>query len=229
MPSSSEIRTRLRIATQDAHERLHGHDGLAAVASGTIGLKLYSALLARLWGFHSAFEARMRAAALQFTFTSDLADRRRAEMLAVDLSALGWDRAAIAALPQCQTVLRPRDAGEAFGALYVIEGSTLGGVQLARALQSATAAHGVDARRFFLGYGERNGAMWRAFLAQLEDHAKALGAEASILRGANRTFADFEIWMRDWRAEPQDGRPDPLRSVVAVTQPSSPTELSGLR
>lgn len=199
VPASPDIRERLRAATREAHERLHGHEGFALVASGEIGLTLYGSLLRRLWGFHSAFEARMAEAARAFGIAPDLARRARTAMLARDLAALGLDGQAIADLPTCADIARPAGGGEALGALYVVEGSTLGGLRLARALQPLMAAQGLEARRFFLGYGEAHGAMWRGFLGQLEARASGPGEAGAILRGAARAFNDFELWMTDWR------------------------------
>ena len=81
--------------------------------------------------------------------------------------------------------------------MYVTEGSTLGGAQIARALENIRPDG--KGRRFFLAYGERRSEMWRLFVARLEsigdDPAAAAAAEISALR----TFEEFETWMRDWR------------------------------
>ena len=63
MKAANELRTRLREATAQIHERLHGHPGLGAAASGAIGRDDYRSLLARLWGFHKAFETALDEAA----------------------------------------------------------------------------------------------------------------------------------------------------------------------
>ena len=87
------------------------------------------------------------------------------------------------------------------GALYVVEGSTLGGIQLARALKAVVAADSGEGRSFFLGYGDRHGAMWRSFLKRLEDCASSEADDDAVIEGATRTFVDFESWMAGWKAE----------------------------
>ena len=178
------MRWRLREATDAAHRRLHGHDGFAAAAKGDISPPDYIDLLTRLYGFHRPFE---RAAA------ADLAGAGRADMIVADLTALG---AGVDGLPMCADGMIATDEPSLLGALYVVEGSTLGGVPIARALGKHYAE---NQRRFFLGYGERQGAMWRALVARLETLAGDERAEDAAIASALATFARFEDWMRDWR------------------------------
>ena len=188
MSAPQTMRWRLREATNEAHERLHGHDGFAAAASGAIAPADYADLLARLYGFHRAFELEAHAAG-----GSGLAGRGRADMLAADLAAFGVDARA---LPLCGD-LRIGGGAEAWlGALYVVEGSALGGAAIARAL---AAAYGEGERRFFLGYGERQGVMWRELTARLETLVRDEAAADAALASAVATFGRFAEWMRAWR------------------------------
>ena len=63
MTTASDLRAVLRQATAPSHERMHRHRGLAAAAAGSIAVSDYRLLLARLFGFHRAFEAVMEASA----------------------------------------------------------------------------------------------------------------------------------------------------------------------
>jgi heme oxygenase len=128
-----------------------------------------------------------------------MADRARAPMLAEDLLTLGLDVQAISRLPRCDHIFRPTDEASFMGALYVVEGSTLGGLHIARALSSLFGGSEGEGRRFFLGYGARHSVMWRGFLEQLDAFAGDEGNEAAAIEGAVKTFADFESWMGDWR------------------------------
>jgi heme oxygenase len=199
----SGIRTRLRESTAPVHNRLHRHPGFAAVASGSISLGDYRLLLSRLWGFHYAFERVLGQARREIVVGVAVEGRARSQMLESDLVALGADRDSVRDIPQCLALRPPRSAPEFMGALYVAEGSTLGGLQLARALEPLIAAGG--GRSFFQGYGDQHGAMWRSFLFQLEACASSEEKEAAIVDGALRTFCDFEIWMEGWSQQPDAG------------------------
>ena len=196
LTSQTSLRERLRLATSEIHARLHRHEGLGAVAAGTISRADYTKLLARLWGFHRAFATVLANPPDGLAF--DASGRARVAMIEADLMALGLDRAAIDDLPVCDFLFRPGDAGAFMGALYVVEGSTMGGAQLARAVAGALGGEGDAGRRFFLGYGARHGVMWRDFL----DHLDRLGADEAqseaALRGALATFDDFERWVAGW-------------------------------
>jgi len=198
----TDIHAQLRQATAAVHERLHHHAGFAAAAAGTISLSDYRLLLERLWGFHHAFEAVLRNMDTQHNTAIDLSKRARAPLLKSDLRTLGLDQSAIADLPQCDCLSKPKNEMEFMGALYVVEGSTLGGVHIARALTALFATESGDGRHFFLGYGEDHGIMWRTFLVQLENAAQTPSDEAHIIHGAETTFQDFEKWMSGWK-QPQ--------------------------
>jgi len=200
MKAANELRTRLREATAQIHERLHGHPGLGAAASGAIGRDDYRSLLARLWGFHKAFETALDEAARRLPVDIDMADRARAPMLAADLATLGLDGPAILQLPCCEQMFQPRSEAAFMGALYVVEGSTLGGVHIARALSGLFPETDQAGRTFFLGYGERHSLMWRGFLQRLDTFAGDATHEAEAIKGAVETFDDFEIWMDGWRS-----------------------------
>ena len=202
MKAANELRARLREATAQIHERLHGHPGLGAAASGSIGRDDYRLLLARLWGFHKAFEDALDEAARGLALDLVMADRARAPMLEADLQTLGLDRPTMLRLPRCDQMFQPRSEAAFMGSLYVVEGSTLGGVHIARALSGLFDGPEGEGRTFFLGYGARHSLMWRGFLARMDAFAGDKACEAAAIEGAVRTFADFEIWMDGWRREP---------------------------
>jgi heme oxygenase len=200
---TSPLRARLREATQAPHERMHAHDGFGGAASGRLALPAYRDLLARLYGFHKAFDAAFTTAPAEFAAAIRLPARARSSDLAQDLVALGVG-ACLEGLPICGGAPRPRSEAEWLGALYVTEGSTLGGAQIAKALDGLV--EGVDGRRFFLAYGERRSEMWRVFLARLEAFGVNPAAADAVEDAAVQTFEAFETWMRDWRGAFQFAR-----------------------
>jgi heme oxygenase len=212
--AKSDIHARLRKSTAAVHERLHQHEGFAAVAAGTIDLIDYQRLLSRLWGFHFPFETALGRVDREQDIRVEFAARGRSRMLESDLVALGWDRASVVGLPQCESLRAPANAAEFMGALYVVEGSTLGGIQLARALKAVVGGDSGEGRSFFLGYGDRHGAMWRSFLKRLENCASSEADDDAVIEGANRTFADFESWMAGWKAIfATEAIPQPIESA----------------
>ena len=180
------LRDVLRSETSATHERLHGHDGLAAVAAGTIDRAAYTALLGRLYGFHQPFELAAQT----------IPERTR--WLETDLAVLGVDAAMLAELPRCTTFPAIASPDYLLGARYVVEGSALGGRGLARQLDGLLGI-GINAgRRFFSGHGADTGIVWRGYLAQLSAVSTAVASHAAIVSGAVATFAIFEQWLDEW-------------------------------
>lgn len=181
-------REALRAATEAAHLRLHAIPVFHALAEGRLGRAAYAALLRRKLGFHAALEARLAEAPSLTGLGLDVAARRRTHLLRADLAWLGAAaEAPLAPLPRFDT------AEAALGGLYVAEGSTLGGQQLARALD-AILPPGADGRRFLLGHGAQHGAMWRACCAAIEVAGASPAPRAAMIEGALATFAAFEAW-----------------------------------
>jgi heme oxygenase len=200
----------LRTATAEAHLRLHHLPALAPLAEGTITRAAYAALLRRMLAFHLAVERCVSDGPPVQTFGVDIAERRRSPLLLADLAALD-------AVAGCESAAGAADEGAAVGAgaaagatlpalpaqcsaagvlgcLYVVEGSTLGGRELALRLDHLLPAGDVAGRAFLFGHGARHGAMWRAFCAALEACGTDAGRQVEMTDAALATFGAFEAW-----------------------------------
>ena len=91
--------------------------------------------------------------------------------------------------------------GSLLGALYVLEGSTFGGIQIARALRGQIGDETGDGRRFLLGGGDQQGAMWSRFVERLEALSESPEQATKAIDAAVITFQEFEAWMAGWKAE----------------------------
>lgn len=74
------------------------------------------------------------------------------------------------------------------GALYVGEGSSLGGQVIHRTLQSNTNLHDIDQTLFYKGYAEQTGPMWKAFMAYLETAPVKSEDVPQVVAGAQDAF-----------------------------------------
>lgn len=181
------LRQRLREETAPSHEALERdlawQDRVATRES-------YRALLARFHGFHAVIEPEIGRALGDEAF---LAPRRRLSLLEADLRHLGLSEPEIDALPRPSAIALAGSA-EALGALYVLEGSTLGGKVIGR---HVSALHGFDATAgcaYYSGHGEAAGAMWRAFCARLDEVSDA-AEQARVLASADATFEGMRVWL----------------------------------
>ncbi len=116
--------------------------------------------------------------------------RRRAPLFALDLAALG--AGASERSPELPPV---HGTDEALGRMYVLEGSTLGGVFIDRHL--ATLPELADAPlRAFSPYGSETGAMWADFRRATRARAADGGDVATMVAAARTTFGDLADWCR---------------------------------
>ncbi|WEK06090.1 MAG: biliverdin-producing heme oxygenase [Candidatus Devosia phytovorans] len=182
-------------APQTLSERLRRdtdleHRGLEAA----LGFDLHapSAELARamLRNFHGVL--RDLEPAMLALAPADLRDRSKLPLLEEDLRKLGMSPSDIAALPAPQNAWRPQTQAEAMGALYVMEGSTLGGKLIMKALRRLP-DWPLETPTYFDPYGAETGARWSAF----RQHLDGLPAEDgdAVVDGAKHTFVLLQQFM----------------------------------
>lgn len=112
----------------------------------------------------------------------DATDRRKAHLLQRDLAALGESALVVAAEP-------PVDPARAFGCAYVFEGSTLGGVVLARHLLPRLGLSADAGASFLRCYGDDVGPRWKTFLEHLAPFLDDDRTRRVVIDGALATFA----------------------------------------
>ncbi|MNJ94000.1 Heme oxygenase [compost metagenome] len=114
----------------------------------------------------------------------DHAERRNSSYLKQDIEELGSN---VNELPTA-TAPEINNTVEALGALYVMEGSIMGGPIIVKMLEKFGITKGVS---FFSGYGEATGQMWGKFTAVLNAQANNEAEEALAIKTANDTFSNF--------------------------------------
>jgi heme oxygenase len=181
MPSPNpSLRDTLKAATAADHAALE-RTGILQAFSELAAPEAYVEYLARQWHLHQVIEPSLRV-----WFDAGWADERlvKSRWLLQDLATLRCDIEAreVAWDP-------PRNEAQAFGAMYVLEGATLGIRQSVRSLPLAHPAQGA-ASRFIQGYGEHTGARWKDFVARLEALDPVLWTEVVV--GARAAFSAFE-------------------------------------
>jgi heme oxygenase len=124
---------------------------------------------------------------LNTEYLPDYGHRRKASALITDLAFLGTPLPALAgqnALPVIENHL------QAMGALYVIEGSTLGGKIIAAMIGKQLGI--TKGLSFFESYGENTMLMWEKFKTVLNLPGN-IPADA-LIESANETFLKFGEW-----------------------------------
>ena len=136
--------------------------------------------------FYAYFNAVEQAVAPYITaqLLPDIRDRRNASYIKADIEALG---ASVDELPDSLTPAI-NNVAQAIGALYVLEGSIMGGPYIVQMLQKSGLSKGFS---FFSGYGEASGQKWAAFTHVLNTIAQNEDEEAMVIQSAHETFLRF--------------------------------------
>ena len=143
----------------------------------------YIELLRCFYSFFNSVEQKM----LQFVTEEvlyDIATRRNSSYILADIEELGGT---IENLPEA-IVPEMNNTLDALSAMYVLEGSIMGGPYIVKMLEK----RGMDrAFSFFQGYGENSGRMFGIFAEVLNNYGKDSSQHERAIEVANETFKNF--------------------------------------
>lgn len=154
----------------------------------------YRRLLQAYYGFYRPVEMSLYDSGL-IPVGFDQALRAKTPTLRHDLNVLGVPDAALCALPHCLALPRLDTPAACLGALYVLEGATLGGQVLRREMAQRLALDADNGGAFLNVYGAETGKRWKNFLdylagVPLDDQGRQHAVDA-----ARSTFSCFEQWL----------------------------------
>ncbi len=184
------LRLLLKRETAELHRRVERAVGAPTTLTS---LDRYLAML-KLWlGFYAPLEAALET----FTRWSELGlcleERRKTPLLEADLTRLGARSSTVSA---CWRLPALSSFERALGAMYVLEGATLGGQIIVR---GARRTLGPIPATFLDGYGAATGRMWREFTDALARYDEVGGDASEVAVGAALAFRSLEQWTVDAR------------------------------
>lgn len=188
-PKLTNLLEQLKTETLSNHQQLEKN--LILRLKGMESKADYIRILQIFYGYFSALEDQIN----KFIGTEQLpdhAERRKTLSIKNDLLAFQGEipeKASIAELPEIKNSL------QAFGALYVIEGSTLGGQIISKMITKQLALDSDAGLSFFKSYGEETMPMWTTFKNTIERQASTQKAADELVKAANETFLKFRRWM----------------------------------
>lgn len=175
----------LRTSTAHCHKQLELNSLSLSLLSDHVNEDIYCRYLTRLYSFVKGFEQYVYPALSHHFF--NINDRKKALFIEEDLKAhhIAIDKNII--LKEAFFRDTYPDVYLAAGALYVLEGSTLGGQIIVKHLQK-TMPPGFGKAAYFSGYQQKTGSMWKEFLQQLTALPQSKQQEQQIITGAITTF-----------------------------------------
>ncbi|WP_134091696.1 biliverdin-producing heme oxygenase [Olivibacter sp. XZL3] len=175
------LSTKIKEATKQPHQQLEGVvvRKLKAIDSD----KDYAEFLKFFYAYFNAVENAIKPY-ITISVLPDYQERRNSSFIKKDIEALGEN---IDQLPEVEAPVITT-VQEALGALYVLEGSIMGGSIIVKMLEKIGITRGTS---FFSGYGEETGKKWSTFVNVLNKHATNAAAEEQAIKAAGSTFALF--------------------------------------
>ncbi len=176
------LSTEIREATKDAHQSLEKQVVLRL--KNIRNNADYAALLRFFYAYFNSLEHAL-GPYITADILPDYSSRRNSGFLKNDIEALGGNTTDLPA----NTIPEIKNHLQALGALYVMEGSIMGGSIIVKMLEKAGVTQGVS---FFSGYGEATPQMWGAFTAVLNQQATNTSQKETVIHTANETFSRFQ-------------------------------------
>lgn len=211
----------LRSRTTEQHERAERHPFQRALLSGRLPRPAFIENITQLMFIHRELEDQLRKLRQADPRAAAVAgdSRFHSGLFAAELQFLGLEAGRARVLPGAAVLLEElrhltaRTPLAALGMLYVLEGSTNGGVFIAKAVMRGYGLTGPEGTRWLNPYGEGQRPAWIAF-KQAMDSAGFSAVEIEALVEAAR-------WMFD--AISRIGDAVLAAHPLAVTEPVSST------
>ncbi|MFK9006906.1 biliverdin-producing heme oxygenase [Pseudomonas pergaminensis] len=154
----------------------------------------YQRLLQAYYGFYAPMEAALYDCDL-IPEGFDRVLRVKTPTLVNDLRALSLNDHAINALPRCANLPVLDTPAACLGALYVLEGATLGGQVLRREMAQRLGVNADNGGAFLDVYGAETGRRWKDFLDYLGRQPLDADDKQRAVTAACSTFSCFEQWL----------------------------------
>lgn len=175
-----------------SHTKIEANPTLAKLTGNSLAESDYKSILARYYGFFSVLESDLRSQGAE-KLVPDFSARVRTPRLMADLKSLGLSDSDVAALPKCSDLPSVDSNSKMMGVMYVTEGSTLGGMLIAKHLRTLPFFNETNGH-FFTEEAPVVSARWKAFIEKLETASADLN-EDETLAAASETFRKLDAWM----------------------------------
>lgn len=187
---------RLRSKTANSHQLIEQNSAAQLLMSEEVTIAQYADYLKRLYGFVHGFE-KMVFTLLEHNQLLQLDERRKAHFIQADLALLNHAAAQTYVNDALFSTHYPT-AAAAFGGMYVLEGSTLGGQIISKHLSKVLGAAVAGKTTYLSAYANQTGAMWKSFLQLLCDAGTTGCKEDEIIDSAVNTFSLLNNCLSDY-------------------------------
>ena len=186
----------LRARTAASHEALEAHPYSQSITTPDITMDAYVRYLHMMQQVVAGMEAALYPELGEIV--PDMDKRQKGRWLEEDL---GFLHAADNPFPPFRLIQQAQAVPFAFGAFYVLEGSTLGGRVILKSLLPALPVTAEQGAKYFAGYGIETGPLWQHFLQSLCRYAVAHDCGEDVIVGAQSAYAGIIDYFNSCQAQ----------------------------
>ncbi len=151
----------------------------------------YKRLLQLFYGYYQPVETAIDNH-INILDLPDYAERRKAILIKQDLESI---KETAFNLPLCNDLPTITNMSEALGAMYVLEGSTLGGKFIGKMIAKQLDVNNNDSIQFFSAYGDEVEEKWYSFKNHIDLYTSNADVSKQVISAANDTFLKFKEWI----------------------------------
>lgn len=187
-----DILDKLRAETRADHDRLEALGLSGKIMDRTLSLGEYKKLILVQYIVHKELEALLEENGVEELFPAlEYGERRKMPLLEQDVEELEMKRSEIWAEEPAGKLPHLQKPYGLLGCVYVMEGATLGGMVIMKALKKNDQLSGIDNFYYFGCYGGDTGSRWKNFLEILNEEGNRPDAQEAVVEAAKETFQYF--------------------------------------
>ncbi|WP_316737166.1 biliverdin-producing heme oxygenase [Pedobacter aquatilis] len=181
----------LRTQTGENHNQLESLMFVNDIMNNTLSINNYKKLLTINYIIHQKLENKLaNMLDNEIAEKLDMKNRLKLESLEQDLAYWGIDPLSLPAL-DFELFVPEKDNAAVLGALYVLEGATLGGNVIKKhILANANFAGKEEGLNYYGVYGDELSAKWKTFVAIINETVQEQDYEKTV-NSANETFGNL--------------------------------------
>jgi heme oxygenase len=180
------ITERLKAETAEHHKATEAVSFGHKIMSGTLTREEYTILIEKNYILHVLIENALVSSGL-VPAEFELENRLKTQSLLNDLNLLNHP---VPTVPELKVTFST--VAEALGAMYVVEGATLGGAYIYKALQRNPEFASLNGFNYYAVYGEKIGPNWKSFQEAINKHINTRELEDKTIESAKFTFDLFK-------------------------------------
>lgn len=186
------ILDRLKNDTAYNHKLLEGNVLLSSLMTDHLTVESYKRIISKFYTYFLPLEKSIFPFLADEKYIPDFLQRRKASLLLEDLL---YYEVPEKTLSFCVQLPEISNLSQAIGALYVMEGSTLGGRFISKKVNETIGATANSGAKFYHGYGTETGTFWKKFCSYMSSYASESAHHSDIINTANSTFLKLNSWL----------------------------------